>query len=248
MLDNSFLILGLDQIHQSIYSILLDNPGSKARSISLKLDAPKSTIIEKLYDLEKTGLVSKKNDKNSFVFFAIDPLTIFSLINQKEKEFEEAKKKSFLEINQLKRNDQTNLPTVEFYEGKQNIKRLYMKTLEARGEIFSFGDVRSEINYLGNYLFDFWKLRSNTRSKLTSLIPDNLKNREMLAGSLVDNKRSSLFYPENLKSECEIIVYDDKIQLINFDQDFGILIENHKISESIKNLLKLSSLSSKKVY
>jgi hypothetical protein len=248
MLNNSFSLLGLDKIHQTIYDILLDNPGAKARMISQKTETPKSTVIEKLYELEKIGLASKKEDKNSFIFFASDPLTIIGLINQKEKDFEESKKRSFLEINQLRRNNESNLPKVEFYEGRQNIKKLYMKTLEARGEIFSFGDIKNEINYLGGYLYDFWKLRNNTRSKLTSLIPDNPKNRETQAGKNIDTQRSTLFYPDNLATLSEIVVYDNVIQLINFEEEFGILIENQKVAESIKNLLKLSSLSCKKVY
>jgi predicted transcriptional regulator len=242
-LQSSFKLLGLDDLTRIIYLTLLDNGPSKARSISLTIDQPKTTTLEKLYELEKAGLVTKKKIKNSYEFYPENPGIISSLLTRLEKEIEHTRNKSATEIQELERKfAPTKLPEIDLFEGREELQKLYLKSVKSQSDIYSIGDTDSEARYLGNFAYDYWKLKANARIKSHHLVPNNQHNQDITKNESMYLKKS-YFLPTKESPSALIQVYDTTTQIISFEDEFGIRINNRHLSETLRYLMQLLPLS-----
>lgn len=246
MLIESFDLLGLTDLSRKIYLYLIYNKPSKARELSIEFSTPKTTILERLYELESLGLVIKVKTKNSFLFEAGNPSTIRSLITRKEREIEHAKNKSTSDINKLEKIfSPRSLPNIEFYEGIEGIKKMYLSTLNSQSDILTYGSLDTEARYLGNFAFDYWNLRANARIKTISVVPYDSKNINL--STQTDNKhlRTCFFYKSVIQENVVVLVQDNAVYFVNTKTEIGTSIHSEEISTSIQSLIQSIKLYSK---
>ncbi len=248
MLENLLFELGLDEKEVIIFLKINELGSTKASDIAREVELPKTTVIEKLYSLENRGLVSKTKDKNSFTFRPEDPEILLLELVRKEKAIEQLKKGVNQAVLELKsKRKQVKLPKVKYFEGKEGLKQLYEDTLNSETEIVAYGNFEAEIDYLGDYIWDYWEKRSKLGIELIGLIPDNRTNRQMAVETNRRHLRTTFAYDSKYATPLEIDVYDDKVIFVSFKEAFGVMVESEVIAGAMRNLLALARKSSEKV-
>jgi len=239
-LKDCFTLLGLDDICRKLYLQLIEKGAQKARYLSLEFEIPKTTVLEKLYILEESGLVIKNKVKNSYEFAPEHPSVITSLLNRREKQIEHAKNKSLTEIKELeKKYEPRILPTITFYEGRDELQKLYLKKLKAGGDIYTLSDIEKESKYFGNFIHDYWKLRSNARIQTFVLMPNTNGNRDISIRTDQKYLRKSFFYPDTKSVPIHIDIFNNTVSFLSLKDEFAFSIEDETLAQSMKALMEL---------
>ncbi|MEI7604057.1 MAG: helix-turn-helix domain-containing protein [bacterium] len=239
--------IGLTEIQSNVYLYILKSGGSNVSKIasSLKINRTNSYII--LEKLKSLNLVIEENKYTGKVFYAKSYKSILSNLKTKSDLITKYEKKLnnlapiFNTFTISPNNKQLKIRT---YDGLNGLDEVIYDILDSNtnsSEILLYTNQENEKEIFSKLKHnDFIKRRIERKIKIRVLAADNQAG-SALKSKDKENLRHTKILPPDFHFDSEIYIYDEKICMIDFNQNIiGVIIESpelYKIHSQIFELM-----------
>ncbi len=134
-------------------------------------------------------------------------------------------------------------PRISFYEGKEDLKRLYLGVLESKTEVLNYFLPEKVFEYFTEEWVQKNFLAERLRRKVAvrGISPDSAFMRDFLKRTPKIIRENKIIDGKALHFTNEIYLYDgDKMVLFSFDEDFALLIESQDVVNTQKVIFELA--------
>ncbi len=139
-------------------------------------------------------------------------------------------------------NEIVHKPRITFYEGKQDVQRLFLDCLSTTNEISNYFCPDAVVRYFGLE----W-LSKNMMQKLVAqkmrvrvIMPDSPLARRFLTQRESAERRQRIAPKGQLPFENEVVIYDDKVAHFSFEEDFAFLIQSKHVADTHRAIFNLA--------
>lgn len=225
---------GLNKNEAIIYVALLELGVSTASEISKKTGLHRTYFYDIAKELVQKGDIKQFKKGKKTYFSAELPEKLFRI---EENKLEELRKiiPQLNAINNLK----GQKPKVYFFEGKRGIEEINNETLREKGELAGFTTPRfisaEEKKISKEYISKRKSIGKKVRviGEMSNEILE-IKKRDK------DESRQTRILPKDLfNSEIEIIIDNNKVYIINYKDEFGMIIEDREIAKVQKQIFEI---------
>ena len=228
---------GLSKKEADIYLALLELGEANIAQIVKKATIKRSTVYETLELLKRRGLVSQGRLKKRTIFYAESPEKIPESLEAKRQAVEEAMPELLSLMNLLDKK-----PKIKYYDGIAGVKEVFEDTLRYPDQEILTLFPYPYINLGEDYFQDYY-LPERVKRKIWSraIIPDTPANKEF-AAYLRENAITNTKFvsdPAFKVFDIEIKIYgDNKLGIISYKEDLGLIIESKKIYDGLKAIFE----------
>ncbi|MEY2664346.1 MAG: hypothetical protein RIT04_154 [Candidatus Parcubacteria bacterium] len=232
--------LDISPISQKIYLSLLGNKSLTARMLGEIVNIPRPSVYDHIRLLQQKNLIlSKKQDGKTF-FFANDPNTIQMLLDQKQEQYEKAKKIFTDILPVLHESGKTVEPKIQFFSGVEGIKSVQNDILWSRDiETYTLWPTQRVIDLLG-YDYITWHNRRRIEENISVKVIRQGKVRDEKKHPLIIGNSSTLrtvkYLPTDLGIHMSYWIYGEKVAFFDSSPElFGFIVH----SKSFAHLMKV---------
>lgn len=219
-----------------VYLAALELGSSTVIEIAKKANIKRTTCYDILVDLEKAGLISETAKGKKRLFVGEDPEKMQKKLKERESIFSEIlpQLKSIHNVKGVK-------PKIQFYEGKEGLRKVYEDTLQYSNEILAFAteDIVKVLgmdwatNYIGNRIKKGIHQRAIVPK--TEFIIEGFSSKDQN-----QNRMTKLIDPKKYPFSVEINIYGhQKIALMSGKEETGIIIEGKEVYTTMKCIFEL---------
>lgn len=173
-------------------------------------------------------------------YIAEEPEKIIHYAENKIKDVEEKLKLARKLLPELKSiHKRKEKPIVKFYEGKEGMIQAFEDTLTAKETIVGYACGEPMYKALPGYFPEYFKRRAAQGISARVIAPDTLRSREIARYDQEELRESRLVPKEKFDLAIEINIYDNKVMIVSWEENLGILIESKRIAEAEKRIFEL---------
>lgn len=225
---------GLPDKQAKVYIACLEMGRAKAPDIAKKAGIKRSTAYAILDELIQTGLVNYSQRGGIKLFKAQDPQTILEILNERQ----QAIKNILPDLENIFTSHHLK-PRIQFFEGKEGIKRVFEDTLKCKyKQVFQIVRVKDFIEYPGeDYSKEYIKKRAEKGVQAYALHPvrGDIQN-EIYGKTSTKLKRIVRYALPEIFHTLMIMIYDYKVAMISTRAEgFGFIIESKEFSQTMKS-------------
>jgi sugar-specific transcriptional regulator TrmB len=242
MYQNVLKKLGFSSEEIDVYTSLLHLGTQPASVVARNLNKKRTTVRVYLEQLTKEGFVRFTWKGTTQYFTAAKPEDILETLKHKkvkvsEKWDENIRAFSAIlpELTSIVCQD-LNIPKVTYYEGIQDLKRMYTDSLTSKTEVLSLSSVEDLWELFGKQ-YDQWYVKKRIKQKITvRYIAKSTAVEKLEAKKDKKYLRESRHLPAKLFDiSNEINIYDGKVSIITLkNEKIGILIQSQEIYHTMK--------------
>ncbi len=234
--------LGLKEKEIDVYLAVLKLSKGTITEISRKTSIKRTTVYEYIECLLNKRMLYKTAEKKRIFYCAENPKKLTRILDQ-EKKVLELKRKTIeniipglesLFLSSFKK------PGISFYEGKDGIKEVYRQIFNTHKNIHS---IFSPENFFKLFStkenHDLLMSLYNNGGMLYSLIEKIDSPIEALNNETYKKFIKRKFLPKGFKHETDLLVVDDTVAFISFENMIGIIIKDKAISQLQRSFLSL---------
>ena len=243
--ENILIQAGLSEEQSQAYQSLLDKGPQRASDLSKWTGIKRGLIYKVLEQLESMGLVSKKGGPGTVaVFSPSHPSLLLSNIERKEKEIALNKEMLASSIGSLssKYNLIIGKPNVQFFEGKEGIKKVLDDTLNVpkNTEIYTYADLEAILKYIPDLNETYSNHREKMGIKKKGLLLDTPRTREVIKNYHTETTDTKFIKCGVNELETIMQIYENKISYITLKENsmIGIIIEDPLIYKMHKTIFE----------
>lgn len=230
-IQNELKKLGLKKSESKLYLYLLEKGASTPPNIAKGTGIARTNCYNLLRGLENKGMVQVQGAQKSKAYVARDPATLLTGLEQRM----EAAKRIVPELRDFY-TTQKNKPKIRFFSGWDEVKELYLLTLETE-KLFAVGSTETIAKIDKKFLESYWHELASRKIIFDSVLMASAKSKTALeikavAGAL----RTDRFLPERFGDEpMDMFIWNDNIALIALsDPVFGTLITDAALVRVLK--------------
>lgn len=228
--------IGFGDKEAAVYLACLELDGGSNAQIAKRTGLNRITNYEILKRLEKRGVIRAFLKKRTKHFMAVDPRIVIKQAKEKLALAEAAMPEFLAGMNKI-----TKKPRIYFFEGLNGIKSIYEDSLNSKTEILTFTnpqDIESILGkkYVDRYVYE----RVKRKIAVRGLAPDDSAGKHAKAIGEMVLRNARLFSKEKYDISNEIMIYDNKIAIFSGKDKIGLIIENKDLSETFRNIWKMS--------
>lgn len=235
--DEKILIeAGLSEEQSAVYASLLDKGPLKAGAIASWTGIKRGLIYKVLDQLENMGLITEKGGEGTVAVFSPNhPSRLAEIMEQKEKALALAKETVSFSIGALssKFNLLSGKPNVQFYEGKDGIKKVLEDTLlvPSGTEIYTYADIEAITKYIPEINEEYSNKREKAGVIKKAFLLDTIKARELIGNYHTKVTETKFIKPDVLEFETVMQIYENKVSYITLKENsmIGVIIEDSSI-------------------
>lgn len=231
------LHLGLSEKESMVYLAALELGMAPVSIVARKAKLKRPTTYLILKDLAKKGM-AECFLKNRIRYYSVQsPVALYQRYQVHMEEFKRALPEMMAVENQL-----TLKPKISFYEGKEEVRRLYLDVLNAKGEILNYFLPDEAYKYFGQEWVDTEHIGERVKRgiRLRAIMPDSPWARRYVPRSTKELREVRIISDPKLSFKNETYVYDQKISIFSFEGDFALLIESRDVAEAQRTLFELA--------
>ena len=233
MYEKQLTQAGLTQKQAALYMAALELGHAKATDIARKAGVKRTTGYGILDELAQLGLVSVVAKGKLKFFKAQAPRTLVGLLDQRKRAVEQILP------------DLENVygtyhlrPKMQFFEGREGIKRIYEDTLTCRSKkILQIIRVKDFKEFPGgDFSEEYIKRRAEKGIVSYALHPSSGDIHDNLYAEESDKwKRHVRYLPAFIFQTAAIMIYDHKVAVISTKaENFGFIIESKEFSNTLR--------------
>lgn len=229
--------LGYTEKESHVYLMTLELGMAPISVIARRAKMRRSTTYEILKKLSEKGVAEFFVKKNTRYYSVIPPKLLHEKHEFSLKKFTE----SLPQFTALS-HDIVHRPRIHFYEGKEDLKRLYLDVQSAKSEILNYFLPEKVFQYFSEEWFREAALGGRVRKKIRArvIMPDTPLSRSLLRTSTEDLRTARIIQGANSLLKNEIFIYDQKMSVFSFDEDFAFMIESKDVVESQRVIFELA--------
>ncbi len=233
---------GLKPTEIEVYTTLLELGEQPASLVAKKLNLKRTTVRVYLENLTKLGLIKFHWKDRAQYFSAETPeQALANLRIQQKKSINKMEKKLqdfatiIPELTSMIRED-AYMPKVIFFEGTDQLKRMYKDTLTSESEILCLSSIEDMVELFG-VQYDTWYVKKRVKKQipLRYIAKDSKVERKERKKDKQFMRQSRFIPHSSFDISNEINIYDNKVSIITLrDEKIGILIESQEIYRTMK--------------
>ena len=234
-LSDQMLQFGLNMNQAKTYLALLELGQTGVIPLARKTGIKRTTLYDLLEELEKKQLVARTQKDAKRLFLALDPSNLEKTLEEKREKLE----KLMPALKALVNTTGTK-PVIRYYEGLEGIKEVYRDTLSYNGELLAFVS-ENILDKLGQEFADEYKeKRKKANIQVRILVPQKPELQKELATAKEDLRTYRFVSAEKYPFTMELNIYGNKIALMSFQEELGIIIESNEIAQNLRYLFELA--------
>ncbi len=243
-LNELFSAFNLSQREQLVFETLLRRGAQPASRVAKVVSLPRNTTRNILDRLMEHGLVARSKRSNSHLYRVESLLALKRNLSIQLQQYERRIKKQLRSVATLEplfnRFVQSpKKPMVHIYEGLDGAERVYEDTLTAKETIRAWASFDANTKALPHYFQDYYRRRASRGIHLHSIHPDTPLARQRMKCNRAEKRKCVLLPESDFAIRPEVQVYDNKINLVSWEDRIGILIESAELAEGLKNIFDL---------
>lgn len=143
-------------------------------------------------------------------------------------------------------NKPLNKPKIAFFEGKEDLKHIYLDSLNTKGEILNYFLPEKPYEYFGRRWVDEEHIAVRVKKgiRLRAIMPLSEVAREYISRSDNELRSVRMISDPKLTFSNEVYIYDNKMSIFSFDEEFALIIESKDVVQAQKTLFELAWCSS----
>ncbi|MCX6778997.1 MAG: helix-turn-helix domain-containing protein [Candidatus Magasanikbacteria bacterium] len=228
--------IGLHKSETAVYLFLLENGLSTPPQIAKATKIARTNTYNILEELKNKGLVKEQEKGKHKAYLANDPETLLHSIELKKTTLE----KIIPDIRAVY-SSQKNKPKIRFFENLEQIKEIYLQSLEAE-KIMAIGSTKS----FSDLMPDFYTFYTGKIKEKGIVFEDILTSPSKLKGapeqiSTLKGLYEAKFLPDKYKDKpTDILIWNDSIAFITLQEPFfGTIITNKLLAENFKMIFEV---------
>ncbi|MEI7425564.1 MAG: helix-turn-helix domain-containing protein [Candidatus Moraniibacteriota bacterium] len=236
MLFHDLENLDLSANEAKVYLAALELGETSVERLSKKSGVKRTTVYLAVESLGKKGLISQSKRKNKAFYYAENPQKIKNKLEEKI----EAANRLMPQLLSI-----TNLidkkPVIRFFDGEEGIKEVFRDFANSPvKETYSWYSETWLENFDVKWINEIYiPLRIKNKIWVNSLHPDNEQFKEISKKNTEQFRRLKAVDPTFFKITISLTLYgNNKVGIMSFDEQFGLIIESQKIYESLLSIHK----------
>lgn len=244
-LQQLFTAFDLSAREQMVFEGLMGRGFQPASSLAKALALARNTCRNVLERLVEIGLVARSRRANMHLYRIESLKVLEGALTERHRQIErtlQARLKALQSLEPLfvRFNRVTQKPTVQFYDGLEGAQRVYEDTLTAQETIRGWASFDANVKALPDYFRTYYRRRASRGISIRLIHPDTPLARIRTARNKAELRMSAAVPESILSLHPEIQVYDNKISLVSWEDEFGVLIESEQLARGLKSIFELS--------
>lgn len=240
---------GLSDKEARVYLALLELEVGTAHEIASEAGVNRSSTYVVLESLKKRGLVSESADATKKRFVVGAPEKLVRIAEKAEREHADIHRSiaSILPDLNMIYSGSKQKPRVRIFEGKEGVISQVEETLSAKGKILRVYATRSHKDgFMEKHMPDYLEKRARAGISLHGIHPDDSANRTRIKDAIHTDK-NIFIARDKYKFTSDIVIYDNTVSFIQFNELSGIMIESALIADAMKSAFDLAFEGAKMV-
>src|SRR3989338_4568237 len=224
--------LGLTGIEAKVYLAALTLGQDTVLRLAKKAGVKRPTCYVTLANLFDRGLVTKIEKKTTTYFAAENPKLILNKYKEKLANFEDLIPFFEAQFNKGPK------PKIRYYEGKEELLNIYLKTIHLSKEMYYFGTDVEKLTNIFPALLEQYNQSVKSGQIYKEIVSNNPAGRDY--AKKYKKIRQIKIMPANLPVYADIAITENKLFIVSLDNLFGVLIESEDLAKTFKNFFKLA--------
>jgi len=230
--------LNLNKKEAKLYLALLELGEANLQTIADKAKLKRTTVYDVLDSLKEKGLIRLTSRGKRIYYYAENPKVIELVFQEKINKLQNILPELLAMANLIEKK-----PKIQFFEGIEGIKNIYRDTLKYKSQEILAWESPEAITYFDiDYLWEEY-------------VPQRIKNKIWSRGFAPNTKEMKhvqkydkqhlrqlrlIDFKDGLFFEVEINLYaGNKIGIMSFKEEMGLIIESKKIYNTLKAIFEL---------
>jgi len=225
---------GLNEKEAKVYLACLELGSATVQEVSDKAGVKRTSVYNFLEDMKARGFITEVKHGKRILLNAEDPHALLKKADEQKKQLEEMLPE-FLSIYNLP----GEKPKVKFYQGAEELKRVYADTLKEGSPIYLISDYEQMFEALEpEWMWEYAKRRTEKGIKAFSIAKEGTRAQEVKIKD-TEQLRETRFVKE-VDFETEINIYNNKVALLSFRRPYaGVIIEDRAIAMTMRSMWTL---------
>ncbi len=236
MIIEDLIKIGLDKKEAQLYLCLLELGETNIARISKKSNIKRTTCYDIIESLKEKGLISTIVKKARIYYFAEDPRKIDRQLDEKKHILSTILPQLLSVANLIDKK-----PTIRYFEGIEGIKDVFRDTLNYPKQETLAWVSDDAVDYFDiDWLWNFYVIkRVENKIWQRAISPDVAYIKNVKTFDQAHLRQSRLVSPKEFPFQVEINLYsNDRIGIMSFREQFGLIIESKKIYTTLKSIFE----------
>lgn len=234
-LEANLVQLGLNEKESKTYLAALEMGSVSMSDLARKTGLNRITTYDIINSLKDKGLMSQTQKAKKKLYVAAEPDALQRLVATKENILTQSLPYLFGLSNSTKKK-----PKIMFFEGEQGMIGLYQKTLDAKGELLTFGDEKHFYDLvLAKYFPDYRDQRKERGIKAKMIIPETERGRITQQNDRTGFRETKLVSLEKYKFSVYFLLYNNSTIIISPEDLVGLYVESKDITDTLRSFHQL---------
>ena len=219
----------LDKNEAKIYLAVLELWKSWVSEIAKKSWVKRTTIYSYINPLLEKDYIKRSILWKREYFVANKPEQLLKSITEKRKKMIES-----IPLLEWIYNQHSPNPQLEFYEDKNQIKKLYEEILSSWLEINTFfSPEKFYETFWGKFDIKLWELEKLSWWKSRELIRNDSTAKKF---TIINNNTNSKLLPESFKFDVDVLLLWNTIVMVSFEPLYAIKLKNKALTDFQRNI------------
>ena len=236
MIIEDLIKIGLEKKEAQLYLCLLELGETNIARISKKSGIKRTTCYDIIESLKAKGLISTIVKRARIFYFAEDPRKLERQLDEKKNILSNILPQLLSVANLIDKK-----PIIRYFEGIEGIKDVYRDTLSyPKQETLAWISAEAIDHFDIDWLWNFYVLkRIENKIWQRSIAPNIPYLKNVKAFDQKHLRQTRLVSPREFPFQVEINLYsNDRIGIMSFGEQFGLIIESKKIYTTLKSIFE----------
>jgi sugar-specific transcriptional regulator TrmB len=236
-LQKDIISAGLSENEAAIYLAALELGETTVSRLAKKAGIKRTTTYLIIESLKEKGLLSSLKKEAASVFFAEDPRKLHEIMEERQQKIDKIMPQLLAYTNLIDKK-----PEIRYFEGVEGIKEVYRDSLKYPGhEMLTWYAETYAAQFDEKFILEeYIPKRLQKKVFVRAILPDSEFIREWIKNDQEHFRKSKLISKEKYNISIELNMYGiNKVGIISFEEQIGIVIESKKIFESLKNIFEI---------
>jgi sugar-specific transcriptional regulator TrmB len=225
--------LGLNEKEASVYLAVLEIGRGSVPSIAKRAGTKRPTTYLILEELRKKGLVSSIKDTEKAIFTAETPEKLL----EEQKKKEEIIRENIPELLAIY-NSKKEKPKVRFYEGEENIIKLYDEIFKENNILF-YGSIASISPAVYKQVEKYLEVIKIKKLKVREILQADEKSIGFAKKNNSENHQIKIA-PKNYLFPTDNMIFGKKVAIITYKfAPMAVVIESNDVIETYKSMFEI---------
>lgn len=238
--------IGLSEKEAVVYQTLLETGPISAQEVLKKVAQKMATTRPNLYNilagLKEKGLLAERVKKGKNLFEPESPARLINVFEKATQKASQARKTLEMILPELTSlyNLTTQKPVVQFFEGREGIKKVLADSLTSKHIIYTYANIEAIIKYFDDINRDYVKKRDALGIKKKGIMVDSEFARSYLKNYHRGTTDTRLIDGNLYPFHSVMQIYDGKISYVTLSDKsiIGVIIKDPAIHQMHKSIFE----------